>query len=131
MKSIVLAFSLLQIFSTNSFADCENFLRGFHVDSSYSDHRPNESVYYMISSDDLGLRATIVARDDQCTSTECKAMVDTLHDAIFQQLIKLGVDKKVCGDLYQYFMMVNAGGSTDVIPMQLITSVVLDKTYPF
>jgi len=131
MKIATIILFFLSIFSPRSYADCENFLRGFHVDSSYSDHHPKESVYYMISSDDLGLKATIVAHMDLCTTDACISKEGILHDAVFQQLIKLGVDHQVCNDLYQYFMMTNAGGSTDVIPMEWVTSVALDPTYPF
>jgi len=130
MKFFIFIFSILYIFPTNSFADCENFLRGFHVDNSFSDHHPNESVYYLISSEDLGLRTTIVVHTEQCVSVECKAMVGTLDDANFHQLIKLGVDRKICEDLFQYFMGAG-GGSTDDIPIELVSSIARDRTYPF
>ena len=113
-------------------ADCENFFRGFHVDSYYYGSNPSESVYFEISSDDLGLRATVAAYFDRCTSDLCRRNLEVLRDAPYNlELIKLGVTPAICTNLDQYTMMTNEGGSIDVIPVQSILSADVDLNYPF
>ena len=131
MKHLILAVLALCL-APVAHADCENFFRGFHVDSYYYGGNPSESVYFEISSDDLGLRATVAAYYDRCSSDLCKKNLEVLRDAPYDsELIKFGVTPAICSNLDKYTMMTNAGGSIDVIPVQAILSADVDLNYPF
>ncbi len=123
----VILFSTL-VMGNTSFAACEKHLTGFKVDLVFTSGDGTPALYYSVSSEHLGIRATIVARESECTSIECKKMSELLYDiAHTDQLIKLGVSPEVCDHLRDYTTTINGGSSFDVLSIQKITSVELGE----